>query len=266
MNSLHYLSYGPVTAKPLVFLHGFLGSAEDWAETIESFTRSYRCILVDLPGHGKSVGYSDPGMYSFEGACAAVCALVDELLLRDPTLIGYSMGGRLALSMAMTSARFGAAVITSASPGLEMEGEREARRAWDQALAERILTQPLPQFLQDWYGGPLFKDFSGQKDLLNRTLERRGRNDPGELALSLRGMSLGVQPSIWNRLAGGSIPMMFIAGEQDDRYSKLMGKMAALVPGARLEIIPECGHALHVERPSTYANSIQSFLESLPAT
>jgi 2-succinyl-6-hydroxy-2,4-cyclohexadiene-1-carboxylate synthase len=134
----------------------------------------------------------------------------------------------------------------------------------DRALAETIVSQPLLQFLREWYGGPLFKDLDSRKDLLDRTLERRNRNDPRELAASLRGMSVGAQPSYWNHLAEISIPTLFIAGERDSRYAELAKKMAAGVSGARLEIMPDRGHAPQVECPHAYAGCLQTFLESLP--
>lgn len=208
------------------------------------------------------MGYSDVGIYSFEGAGAAICSLMEELQLSDPVLVGYSMGGRLAVSLAVTTRKFSAAVITSASPGLPTEEERQARRTSDQVLAESLLSLPLPRFLRDWYSGPLFEDLARREDLLDRMVERRSHNDPHELASALRGMSLGAQPSYSELLAGVTIPMMFVAGKRDSRYVEIAEKMAANVPRARLEVMPNCGHALHLQCPLAYADSLRAFMRS----
>ena len=111
----------------LLFLHGFMGSGQDWAETVEAFP-DYRCILVDLPGHGLSAG-CPPGLYPMPQAALALLAVLDGLGVEACVPVGYSMGGRLALYLALTHPdRCRAVVLESGSPGLASEREREGRR------------------------------------------------------------------------------------------------------------------------------------------
>ena len=118
----------------LLFLHGFMGSGRDWLETVEAFP-DHRCILMDLPGHGLS-SECPAGLYPMPQAAIALLAVLDELGVGKCVPVGYSMGGRLALYLALTHPdRCSAVVVESGSPGLASELEREARREWDESKA-----------------------------------------------------------------------------------------------------------------------------------
>lgn len=264
VQSLHYIETGPAASRAVVFLHGFLGTLDDWSETSGCLGGAFRCIRVDLPGHGGSIGLRDPEEYTFRGACSAVCDLAEGLSLRDPILVGYSMGGRLALSLAVFSGFFRAAAIVSATAGFRKDGEREARAVADLALAGRIRSEPLPQFLRAWYGQPLFRELASQPDLLEEVLHRRAGGDPLELARAMEGMSVGVQPPCWDGLAGSGLPLLFAAGERDSRYAQFAAEMAAAAPSGQLKIFSGCGHALHLEQPRAFAACLGEFVNSLP--
>lgn len=127
-------------AEPLVLLHGFTGSHRSWDAVVPALASIGRCVAVDLPGHGESDFEADAGAYSMESASTALASSLDALRVGPATLIGYSMGGRLALYFALTRPeRVRRLVLESASPGLATEAEREARRRSDEALARFAL-------------------------------------------------------------------------------------------------------------------------------
>ena len=127
-----------------------------------------------------------------EGTARAVVRTLDELEARRPVIVGYSMGGRLALYLALRyPERCTGLFLESASPGLESAGEREARRDADEEKAKRLESGDFENFLRDWYRQPLFAPLAREERLLWRTIEARRRNDPSELARSLRGMGTG---------------------------------------------------------------------------
>ena len=153
------------------------GSGQDWAETVEAFP-DYRCILVDLPGHGLSAG-CPPGLYPMPQAALALLAVLDGLGVEACVPVGYSMGGRLALYLALTHPdRCRAVVLESGSPGLASELEREARREWDESKATELERQGLAAFLEDWYRQPLFESIGRNEARFAALMERRRHNDP----------------------------------------------------------------------------------------
>ena len=137
--------------------------------------RTY-CIAVDLPGHGASLGLP-PDTYTIEGATRAVIRTLDDIQVSRPVVAGYSMGGRLALYLALRfPERCAGLILESASPGLESASERAARRAADESKAERLQSGDFEAFLRDWYAQPLFASLAQDENLLHRTIEARRRN------------------------------------------------------------------------------------------
>ena len=165
--------------------------------------RGYRCVAVDLPGHGASLGLPDAA-YTFEGAAEAVLGTLDGMEVPHAALGGYSMGGRLALYLALRFPdRCTGLFLESASPGIEDAGGRRARREADEKKAQRLESGDFEEFLGEWYRQPLFAPMARDEALLRRTIEARRDNDPLELAKSLRGMGTGGQPSLWETLTLG---------------------------------------------------------------
>ena len=196
-----------------------MGSGRDWLETVEALP-DCRCILVDLPGHGLSAG-CPAGLYPMPQAALALLAVLDELGVGQCVPVGYSMGGRLALYLALTHPdRCRAVVVESGSPGLASEREREARRGWDESKASELEGQGLDAFLQDWYRQPLFHSIRRNEARFAALMERRRHNDLAGLARSLRLMGTGSQDSLWPRLQGIAFPWLGVAGELDSTLQK----------------------------------------------
>jgi 2-succinyl-6-hydroxy-2,4-cyclohexadiene-1-carboxylate synthase len=219
----------------LVFLHGFLGCKEDWEEMLPFFEQSYFCVALDLPGHGRTP-YSEKIIHT----------LREELLqLKEkPTLIGYSMGGRLALEC-MDIAK--ALVILSGHPGLHTEQEKQERVKTDQQWSEKLLALPLETFLSQWYTQPLFHSMP------RSVLERRMKQDPQALSAIFLQLSLAHQ----RRHRAFSCPTLFLYGEYDEKYRKLYFELSTI---AAVREVQKCGHTLHFENAAGCAERILNWL------
>jgi 2-succinyl-6-hydroxy-2,4-cyclohexadiene-1-carboxylate synthase len=260
---LHHEVSGDRRSPAVLFLHGFMGSSADWREIMTVIGDQTLRIAVDLPGHGASLGLP-PDTYTIEGATRAVIRTMDGLEVTRPVVAGYSMGGRLALYLALRyPERCAGLFLESASPGLERFSERAARRAADESKAERLESGDFEAFLRDWYGQPLFAPLAQDEDLLCRTIEARRRNDPCELARCLRGMGTGSQPSLWGELAGLGVPALAIAGELDEKYAGISSRMASINPRLESAVVPGAGHTVHAETPAAYNSLLWRFVESL---
>jgi 2-succinyl-6-hydroxy-2,4-cyclohexadiene-1-carboxylate synthase len=167
-DNLNYQVSGDRRSPTILFLHGFMGSSADWRGPIAALGYRYFCIAVDLPGHGASLGMP-PDKYTIEGATRTVIGILDELERVRTIIAGYSMGGRLALYLALRyPERCAGLFLESASPGLENAGERAARRAADESKAGRLESGDFEAFLQDWYRQPLFAYLTRDENLLRR--------------------------------------------------------------------------------------------------
>lgn len=250
-------------APALLFLHGFMGSGRDWTETVAAMAvPESRCILVDLPGHGLSAD-CPVDLYPMPRVALALLAVLDELGVGQCIPVGYSMGARLALYLALTHPdRCGALVVESGSPGLDTEEERDNRRKWDEAKASELERQRLDSFLQDWYRQPLFHSIGRNAVRFGALMERRLHNDVTGLARSLRLMGTGSQPSLWSQVAGIRFPWLAVAGELDPRYRKTLQDMVSLSEKGRLVTIPDAGHNTHFENPKAFSRALREFLGS----
>ena len=260
MADLGYAVSGSTHHPAILFLHGFMGSSADWREIMTALEERTFCIAVDLPGHGASLGLAQEA-YTIEGAVRAVIGTLDELEVGRTVIAGYSMGGRLALYLALRyPERCAGLFLESASPGLESAEERMARRAADEEKAKRLESGNFEVFLENWYRQPLFAPLARDEKLLSRTIEARRRNEPVELARSLRGMGTGSQPSLWGELERLDVPTLAVAGELDGKYAGISSRMASLSPKIEPAIVPEAGHTVHAKTPVAYISLLARFL------
>jgi 2-succinyl-6-hydroxy-2,4-cyclohexadiene-1-carboxylate synthase len=249
-------------APTLVMLHGFTGSAASWSNVLDTLaSRSLRVIALDLPGHGKSSVPKDPRRYAIERCQQDILAALQELGVPKghAILLGYSMGGRIALYTAF-SGFFRALILESASPGLADLTEREQRRVSDEALAASIERDGVAAFVGHWENLPLF---ASQKSLPLECREelhrQRLQNNAAGLAQSLRGLGTGVQPSLHAQLPNLRVPVLLITGELDTKFTAIARQMAQALPRAQLRIIPGAGHTVHLEQPQEYTSLVGDF-------
>ncbi len=247
---------------PIVLLHGFTGSRDGWNALRDLLRPSRRVISVDLPGHGGTKFAADPARFTMEATARDLISALDQLAVGRFALAGYSMGGRLALYVALAwRARVERLVLESASAGLEDEVERERRRASDEDLARLLEGAGIEAFVDRWERLPLFESHRALPDEVRDRLRRsRLSCDPAGLAASLRGMGSGSQPWLGGRLAELRMPVAIIVGALDSKFLKIGRELAAKIPEARLWTIPGSGHTPHLERPDEFNRLITEFL------
>ncbi len=257
---LHAEVHGTGQAPWLVFLHGFLGSGSDWNEIALEFAPYFSCLCVDLPGHGAS-RIAEPCRVG--DVLDALAALLDEHRIERCTLLGYSMGGRVALSLAAhVPGRVERLVLESTSLGLRSPEERDARQASDASWSAMLDAGDMATFLERWYAQPLFETIRRGPARFAELVQRRTRQDPRQLALGLQTMGPGVWPSAWDMWQALSIPILVIVGEHDAKYVALAHEMQATRASAQVHIIPDCGHNVHWEDPSAYTAAVAMFLRN----
>ena len=243
-----------------VLLHGLTGSSGTWPHrVVDGLTDAgHAPVLVDLPGHGHHVGTCDPAQLSLDVALSDIHRAGEW----PAGLVGYSMGGRLALHFALAHpSEVTRLVLESASPGLETEAERAARRAADEELAALLEREGIERFVDLWESLPLFAS-QARLEAETRARHRRLRlaNRPRSLAAALRGLGPGRLPSLWERLSEVAMPTLLVAGALDPRFVEIAERMASAMPDARLTVIPDAGHAVHLERPGAWLEAVKAFL------
>jgi 2-succinyl-6-hydroxy-2,4-cyclohexadiene-1-carboxylate synthase len=244
----------------VLFLHGFMGAAANWRPVMER-SDDARSLAVDLPGHGAATGRPERA-YTMEGCVAALEATLRFENVRSCAVVGYSMGGRLALHFAlMRPARYRGLLLESASPGLRTEAKRQARRRTDAERARRIRSD-FRGFLEAWYRMPLFASLA-RHGLVGETVARRLENEPAELARSLAGMGTGQQASLWPRLTELEQPARVVTGALDEKYRRLTREMATRSRGLlRRVVVEEAGHNVHAERPARFMEEVEALLKA----
>lgn len=244
---------------PLVLLHGFLGRGADWRSVRAGLPGEWDVRAPDLPGHGAALdvsGYSmdDAADWALAGLAGSVPGGVTEPV----DVVGYSMGGRLALHIAVTRPHaVRRVVVVSGSPGLRTEPERAARRQVDADRAAAIRAD-FPAFVDAWYRMPLWHSLP---DALRQSLtaDRTAHADPAGLAASLDVMGTGAQLGLWDALAGISAPVWAVAGALDPRFVRLAREMAE---SGRVQAItmPDVGHFIPAEAPGALATLLTDLL------
>ncbi|MCC0177585.1 2-succinyl-6-hydroxy-2,4-cyclohexadiene-1-carboxylate synthase [Waterburya agarophytonicola K14] len=258
---INYVLIGDRNKPVILFLHGFMGSCEDFGEVINLLNKDFCCLSIDLPGHGKTEVKSDLDYYMPKLA-VAIIQLLEQLSIPQCFLVGYSMGGRLALYLAIYFPQyFPKVILESASPGLKTKAERKKRIKQDLKLANKLETENFAFFLQQWYQNPLFTFFIKHPNY-PQAIARRLNNNPHKLAKSLRYMGLGAQPCLWEQLEFIRVPILLIVGELDPKFVAINQKINSLSPLLEIEIVKLTGHNVHFEQPIKFSQLLIDFLTS----
>ena len=237
---------------PVVLVHGFSQTRHSWGPLLPHL-EGRSLVLPDLPGHG-SAGHDAADL-------TETARLVAETGGRA-VYIGYSMGGRVALRLALDHPEDTLAlVLIGATAGIDDPAERAARRRADTALADRIEQGGTRAFLDGWLAQPLFDNLVVDPF----DLAQRQANRPTGLAASLRHAGTGtMEPPWWDELDVITCPTLVLVGDQDHKFSALGHRLAeGIGAGATLTLVPEAGHAAHLERPAATAAIIGAFLDGL---
>ena len=255
----HIETIGNTALPRILFLHGFLGSGSDWLPVARELQDEYCCVMVDLPGHGSAnlLHSASPERF-FERTVDALAELVRQTLFPPTHLVGYSMGGRIALALLLRHPElFAKAIIVSASPGLRTQQERLERQVHDEKVARKI-EHNFEGFIQFWYEQPLFSTLKNHP-LFSEVERERKVNDPHNLALALRYLGTGMQPSLWDELNKNRVPVCFFTGEKDERYVEIGRQMVKLSSMSEMEIFPDCGHTLQLENRELFLSRLRFF-------
>lgn len=252
------------TGPPLLLLHGFTGSTETWAPFFPVWGKRSTLVAVDLLGHGASDCPPDPARYRVERCVADLIALVDQLGLGRVDLLGYSLGGRVALHLAVAAPeRLGALVLESSSPGLVSPSERAERIRSDGGLAGLLEREGIAAFVDHWEQLPLFASQRRLPASVREALRhQRCQSNPVGLANSLRGLGVGMMEPLLDRLGEVRAPTLLVVGALDDKYRALGQAMASRLPAARLVVVADAGHAVHLEQAAAFARLVSDFLVS----
>jgi 2-succinyl-6-hydroxy-2,4-cyclohexadiene-1-carboxylate synthase len=234
-----------------VLLHGFAGTRRGWdLVTGRLDPARYRPLALDLRGHGAARDARPIGF----------AAVVADVLAAAParcTLVGYSLGGRVALHVALAAPeRVDRLVLVSTTAGIEDDAERSARRAADAELAAFAQGTTIEAFADRWVPQPLFAD--DPAGALAFAREDVLRNEPRALAAALRGLGTGAMAPLWDRLGELRMPATVLVGARDATFTVLGERLAAALPEARLEVVTGAGHALPREAPEAVAAAVEA--------
>jgi 2-succinyl-6-hydroxy-2,4-cyclohexadiene-1-carboxylate synthase len=237
-------------AETLILLHGFSGTRRAWDAVEEELgDERYLPRAIDLPGHGSEAQAERP--ITFDGCVRDVLARAPERF----ALAGYSLGGRVAMHLALAAPeRVSALTLIACNPGIEDPAERARRREHDERLADELERTPFEDFIERWRTQPLFAGDPPEVGALARADQRR--NDPLALAAAMRGLGTGAMSPVWSRLGELEMPTTVVVGERDAKFLEIGRRMAGLIPGARLLVLP-CGHAAPLQCPGDVALALE---------
>jgi 2-succinyl-6-hydroxy-2,4-cyclohexadiene-1-carboxylate synthase len=228
----------------VLFIPGFMQRGDAWRPVAELLPERYPSRLLDHAEH------------SFEGRMAEIADAGADLL------VGYSLGGRLALRAALrTPDAYRGVVLVGATAGLEEGPMRVQRAEADEKLASWMEAMPIEDIVALWERQPLFADQS--EALVEEQRPGRLSHDPRSLALLLRTAGQGKLEPVWNELHSFELPLLAIAGARDDGYSAAAKRIASVAPNARAALVEEAGHAPQLQQPAAVAGLITEFLEQV---
>lgn len=248
---LHHTVEGTGSSR-VVLVHGFTQTGRTWDDVTRQLTPGVEVVRVDLPGHG---GSADVRL-DFEQTAAAIGEQGGRA-----TYVGYSMGGRLCLRLAIDRPDLVTAlVLLSASPGLSDAAERDERRRADLRLAIDIKEIGTDEFLHHWLSQPMFETLQPRA----ADMEARRANPPEGLAAALRSLGTGVQEPLWDRLHELSMPLLLVVGSEDAKYRSIAERMVGRMGGnARVAVLEGAGHAVHLDRPEECARLVRGALDDV---
>lgn len=224
----------------IIFLHGFLGSHADWDPFVQAFSKTHHCHAFDLPGHGSS-------------PCVSTKQLFSEIP-RNSHLVGYSMGGRLALELFCNEPdSFNSLTLISTNPGLESETAEKI--TFEKEWINRFQTWPIKECVEMWYQNDLFVDFSIPK----RRYQQNGKG----LAFALEEFSIVKRGSFWNDISQINKKVLWIFGENDIKYVAIGNRILQSSDCHVVNFIPGCSHAAHIDDPRSCITTIGRYHDNL---
>jgi 2-succinyl-6-hydroxy-2,4-cyclohexadiene-1-carboxylate synthase len=235
----------------LVFLHGFSGDNREWQEVGEQLTAFPR-LYVDLPGHG---GSADISVTNFDDVCRHLQETLVSYNILDYWLVGYSLGGRVAMYAASQAQLPGlkGLIVEGGHPGLQDDASRRSRLLSDSQWAQRFRNEPLSEVFYAWYRQPVFATLTEPQR--HELIALRADNNGPRLAEMLLATSLAVQPDLRAAPRRRDYAFWYLCGEHDAKFRALAGELAA-----PCHLIPHAGHNAHRENPDAVADCLAQIL------
>jgi 2-succinyl-6-hydroxy-2,4-cyclohexadiene-1-carboxylate synthase len=257
-----YLASGNPDNPTLVFLHGFMGDGRDWLPIAQYFEKDYYCVMPDLPGHGKNLKLEIDQVLGYDSLAKGLLRLLKTIDSDQVTLIGYSMGGRIALYFAIQHAkRVRHLILESTHPGLIDQQARTDRAQIDLQRSHQIEDHGIESFVDHWYQMEFFRTLEQQRGAFAAMKIARKENEAGWMAKVIREMSPGIQPTLWGQLSEVSMATLLIAGARDRKYTHIINKTAEKISQAAVSVIPNVGHNVHIEARKEFCTQVTNFLE-----
>ena len=262
MNSFSFITNGLSHNPPILFIHGFMGDKEDWSTIISHLKNDYYCISIDLPGHGMTPLSKNT---SFKNLVEDLAVFISNFLSkRRICVIGYSMGGRVALSLALNfPERFNSVVLESSSLGISNQQERAIRLQKDKKLLSAIKTKDQKEkFLKGWYRLPIFGDISSHPNF-DKLFKSKLQGNFSSWNNAIAYFSVGAQEDYHKRIRDLEIPLLYISGSNDKKYQQIGNQVARLNNLIKHRSIENVAHNTHFEKEDAFTCEVLSFLSFL---
>lgn len=246
---------------PIIFLHGFTGEAKEWEFLFTSFTDKHYPIAIDLNYTCSDNKYNSNFELNTDNLILLINKVYNFFEIDKAIIIGYSMGGRIALSFACKHPeKITALVLESSSPGIIDKIEREQRFKSDSDIANFIIENSLDQFLNFWYSQSMFNSLASYK---NELIQKKLKLNKGVLANILINFSTGLMPHTWEKLDKLNFPVLLITGELDTKFTKINSEMKQTILLAEHKIISNAGHNVHLEKNIDFTILVMNFINNL---
>lgn len=256
------IAYDVVGHGPAVLLiHGFTGDRSTMAELAHGLAVDHTVVSVDLIGHGDSDSPANPDAYSMTAAARQLAAVADQVG-GAVDVIGYSLGGRVALSFGVQRPELVRTLtLIGGSPGLTGDARIERARA-DEALADDIEARGLEAFVDRWMALPMWRSLERRWGPDRWATSRRQRMSGSTVgfANSLRGMGTGVMTPLCDELPALERPVHLVVGQEDVKFVAIARDMASRLSDATVTTIAHAGHAAHLEQPTTTLAAVRAWL------
>ncbi len=250
----------------VLFIHGFTGCAEDWFPIVEQLPDTFNYAAIDLVGHGKSDKPVNPDYYTTEAIVEQIKFVKDKLTSGNPIiLIGYSMGGRAALSFASAYPKeIKGLILESASAGIKNDAERKKRYEDDMKLVQFIHDHTMEEFIELWYDQEMFntqRRFSNDK--IKKLHRKKYDNSKIGMMNILKGFSTGIMPPLHDKLKIIPVKVVLISGELDSKYTFINSKIVRGFHKAKHKVVKNSGHNTHLEEPKRFIEIVTNYLNQL---
>jgi 2-succinyl-6-hydroxy-2,4-cyclohexadiene-1-carboxylate synthase len=258
----HYTQTDRSNLPPLLLLHGWMGSSEDYRVVTELLKSQFNCIAIDLPGHGKTEVIGGDLGYNFVRIAQGIIQLLDSLEIDRCSISGYSFGGRLALYLALEfPERFDKVMVESTSPGLATEVDRQTRVIQDWQIIDRLEADPFADFVRDWYRQSIFVGIDRHPDFDSLIQRRIVTNRPNDLIKSLERAGLGMQPYLGDRLKDSTRSILSIVGGLDRKFVDINRQIDRECLQITLKIVPNCSHNIHFQNPQAWVDFLTTNID-----